>query len=54
MKVLITGGAGTVGYHTIRALLDSKHDITAIELKTKNNIKRLKKFKDKINIIWGA
>lgn len=53
-KILVTGAAGTIGVHTIKYLLsEGKYEITAVDLKNKNTINRLKKFKKRINIIYG-
>lgn len=53
-KVLITGAAGGVGINTINFLLDTnKYEITALDLKNKKTLKRLKKYKRRINIIEG-
>ncbi len=53
MKVLLTGGAGSVGYYTLLELLKQNHEVTLLDLKNKRTTKKLKKFKNKINIIWG-
>ena len=53
-KVLVTGAAGTVGLQVIRFLLsEGKYEITALELKSKHVYKRLKKFRKRINIVYG-
>ena len=53
-KVLVTGAAGAVGLQTIRFLLsEGKYDITALELKDKHVYKRLKRFRKRINIVFG-
>lgn len=52
-KVLITGAAGTIGKCVIKYLLsEGKYDITAIDLKTSNNYRSLKKYKKRINIVF--
>ena len=53
-KVLVTGAAGTIGIHVIKYLLsEGKYEITAIDLKNKKVINRLKRYKRRINIIYG-
>lgn len=53
MKVLITGGAGSVGYFTVLELLNQNYEVTAIELNTSKNRRKLNKLKNKINLVWG-
>ena len=31
MKLLVTGGAGYVGSHCVRALCDAQHDVTVLD-----------------------
>lgn len=53
-KVLVTGAAGTIGLHVIKNLLsEGKYEITALDLKNKRSINRLKRFKRRINILYG-
>ncbi len=53
-KVLLTGASGTVGYNTLKKLVEDQDlEITVFDLKTPHAKKKLKPFKDKINIIWG-
>lgn len=53
-RVLVTGAAGTLGLQVIKYLLsEGKYEITGIDLKTKYNIKRLRGYKKRINIIYG-
>mgnify|MGYP002621193887 CR=1 FL=1 len=53
-RVLVTGAGGTVGLQVIRFLLsEGKYDITALELKTKKAYSRIKKFRKRINIVFG-
>ncbi|MFX1435320.1 MAG: NAD-dependent epimerase/dehydratase family protein, partial [Promethearchaeota archaeon] len=53
MKVLVTGAFGNVGLSTINELLKRKHQIRVFEIYNKNNKKIAKKYKSKIEIIWG-
>ena len=53
-KVLVTGAAGSIGIHVIKYLLaEGKYEITALDLKNKNVIKRMRRFKKRINILYG-
>lgn len=53
-KVLVTGAAGTIGLQVIRYLLiEGKYEITALDLKTARNYKRLRKYRKRINIVYG-
>lgn len=53
-KVLITGAAGTIGLNVIKYLLsEGKYEITAIDLKNRGNYKKLRKYRKRINIIYG-
>lgn len=53
-KILVTGAAGTVGLQVIRYLLiEGKYEITALDLKTAKNYKRLRKYRKRINIVYG-
>ena len=53
-KVLVTGAAGSIGVQVIKYLLaEGKYEITALDLRNKNVIKRLKQFRKRINILYG-
>ena len=53
-KILVTGAAGAIGIHIIKYLLaEGKYEITALDLKNKNVYKRLRRFKKRINILYG-
>ena len=53
-KVLVTGAAGSIGLCLIKYLLsEGKYEITALDLKTKNVYKRLRRYRHRINIIYG-
>lgn len=53
-RVLVTGASGVIGLQVLKYLLsEGKYEITAIDLKNKRNIKVLKKFRKRINIIFG-
>ena len=53
-NVLIIGGAGTVGRCLIKYLLcESKYNITVLDIKTKRTYKRLKKYKNRIRLVFS-
>lgn len=53
-KILITGAAGTIGVNLIKYLLsEGKYEITALDLKNNLAVKKLKKYRKRINIIYG-
>ena len=51
--ILITGGAGKIGYELLKQLLDSKYSITILDLPSQESKKRLDKVSQKIKIIYG-
>ena len=53
-KVLVTGAAGSIGSQVIKCLLaEGKYEITALDLKNKTVIQTMKKFKKRINVLYG-
>ena len=53
-KVLVTGAAGSIGLNVIKYLLsEGKYEITALDLNNKKSIKNLKKYQNRINVIYG-
>ncbi|MBE6139949.1 MAG: NAD(P)-dependent oxidoreductase [Firmicutes bacterium] len=53
-KVLVTGAAGMIGLKTLKYLLsEGKYEITALDLKMKSSIQKLKKYRNRINIVLG-
>ncbi len=54
MKILVTGGCGNIGISTLHELLNKSHDVSVFDLKTPQNIKMVKQFKDRLkNVIFG-
>lgn len=53
-KVLVTGAAGSIGQYVLKYLLsEGKYEITALDLRNKKVLKKLKKYRNRINIIYG-
>ncbi len=53
-KVLVTGAAGVIGQKVIKYLLsEGKYEITALDLRTKEAMKKLKRYRRRINLIYG-
>lgn len=53
-KILVTGAFGSIGKCVIKYLLsEGKYEITALDLKNKKNVKESKKYKNRINVIFG-
>ncbi len=53
-KILVTGAAGLIGLEVLNNLIkENKYEITALDLKSKEANKKLKKYQNQINIIYG-
>lgn len=53
-KVLVTGAAGNIGTKVIKYLLsEGRYEITALDLKNRHSYNVLKKYKKRINILYG-
>ena len=53
-KILITGAAGTIGRNVIKYLLsEGKYEITAVDLKNSGNYHKLKRYKKRVNLVYG-
>lgn len=53
-KVLVTGASGSIGVIVLKYLLsEGKYEITALDLKNKRTQNNLKKYKKRINIVYG-
>ena len=53
-KILVTGASGVVGVMVLKYLLaEGKYEITALDLKTRKSQDRLKRFRKRINIVYG-
>ncbi len=53
-KVLVTGAAGTLGMYVIKYLLsEGKYEITGLDLRNTRSYKKLKKYENRINLVYG-
>lgn len=53
-KILVTGAAGTIGRAVLKYLLsEGKYEITALDLKSRTNNRKLRKYKKRIKVIFG-
>lgn len=53
-KVLVIGAGGVIGYSLVRSLLrEGNFEITLLDLKAKEVMDKLKKYKRRVNIIYG-
>lgn len=53
MKILVTGAFGNIGTNTLVELLKRGHQVSAFDLKTKPNKRRLMRFRGKVQVFWG-
>ena len=51
MKILITGGAGFIGSHLVKKLLDKKYEIIVVDNFSTGRQSNVKEFKNKIKIV---
>ena len=51
--VLITGGAGKIGFNLVLKLLETNANVTILDLESKDSIKKTLKYKDKVKIVYG-
>lgn len=53
-KILVTGASGSIGEWVLKYLLsEGKYEITALDLKSREVAKKLKKYQRRINVIYG-
>jgi nucleoside-diphosphate-sugar epimerase len=53
MRVLVTGGLGNVGRSCLTELLQQKHQVRCLDLKTQANWKRARRFTGQVDFVWG-
>ena len=53
MKVLLTGAFGNIGSSTLEELINQGYQVRCFDLQSPENEKTSKKYKDKIEVIWG-
>jgi len=53
MKVLVTGGLGNVGRSCLAGLMQQKHEVRCLDLKTHANWKQAQKLTSKVDFVWG-
>lgn len=51
--VLITGGAGKIGFNLVEKLVDSNCNITILDLESKDSVKKFSKIKDQVKVVYG-
>ena len=50
-RVLVTGASGTIGTKVIKYLLsEGKYEITALDIRTKESQKKLRRYRRRINV----
>lgn len=53
-KILVLGAGGTVGEYVIKYLLsEGRYEITAVDIKNKVTVNKLRKFRRRVNVIFG-
>ena len=53
MNVLVTGAFGNIGTYTLNELLKQGHKVSAFDLKTSKNKRKVKRFRSAIQVFWG-
>lgn len=51
--VLITGGAGKIGFDLVEKLLETNANVTVLDLESKDSLKRMLKVKDQVKFVFG-
>ena len=53
MKIFVTGGAGFVGRHLIKSLVEKNHNVTIFDNLSNSSENAIKPFLDKVNFVKG-
>lgn len=51
--VLITGGAGKIGFNLVRKLLDTNYSVTILDLESPESLKKMLEVKDHVKFVYG-
>lgn len=54
MKVLLTGAGGSIGYETLRQIVNTNHEVTILDLDNRKNRKKFKDFENRVKVIYGS
>lgn len=52
-KVLLTGAAGSIGYEALKQLIAAGHEVTAFDIDSRHNFRKLHKYQAKARIVYG-
>ncbi|MGD0582265.1 MAG: NAD(P)-dependent oxidoreductase [Bacteroidales bacterium] len=54
-RILLTGASGTVGKEVLRQLCESdvRNEITVFDIKTRSSVRVFRKYRDRINVVFG-
>lgn len=53
MKIVVTGAAGNIGSHTVRALVAAGHTVRGLVLPSKANRRKVRQLPRGVEVIWG-
>ncbi len=51
--VLITGGAGKIGFNLVEKLVETNCNITVLDLESRDSLKKFVKIKDQVKVVYG-